>query len=141
MLTNQRCHAACRTRTTTTPSFLRIPAAVQASPQRPGGAALELKVDTTGRLHQHHLRGATILGASLHGGLKTLAIVLDAVNDTHQEPRDHTHHVWVVVDAAVDFQIVRRLARRPLHKATDSSLGTQALHLWTALQRLPKHVV
>ena len=44
-------------------------------------------------------------------------------------------------DAAVDFKIVRKLARQPLHKATDSSLGTQALHLWTALRRLPKHVV
>ena len=66
---------------------------------------------------------------------------MDAVDDTHQAPRDQTHHVWVVVDAAVDFQIVRRLARQPLHKATDSSLGTQALHLWTALRRLPKHVV
>ena len=32
-----------------------------------GGAALELKVDTTGRLHQHHLTGATILGASSEG--------------------------------------------------------------------------
>ena len=106
-----------------------------------GGAALELKVDTTGRLHQHHLTGTTILGASSHGELKTLAIVVDAVNDTHEEPRDHTHHVWVVVDTAVDFQIVRRLARQPLHKATDSSLGTQALHLSTALWRLPKHVV
>ena len=63
-------------------------------------------------------------------------IVVDDVNDTHQEPRDHTHQVWVVVDAAVDFQIVRKLARQPLHKATDSSLGTQALHLWTALPRL-----
>ena len=41
----------------------------------------------------------------------------------------------------MDFQIVRRLARQPLHKVTDSSLGTQALHLWTALRRLPKHVV
>ena len=70
-----------------------------------------------------------------------MAIVVGAVNDTHQEPRDHTHHVWLVVDAAVDFQIVRRLARHPLHKAADSSLGTQALHLWTALRRLPKHVV
>ena len=46
-----------------------------------------------------------------------------------------------MVDAAVDFQIVRRLARQPLHKATDSSLGTQALHLWTALRCLPKRVV
>ena len=89
-----------------------------------GGAALELKVDTTGRLHQHHLTGATIFGASSHGELKTLAIVVDAVNDTHQEPRDHGHHVCIVVDAAVDFQIIRKLARQPLHKATDSSLGT-----------------
>ena len=106
-----------------------------------GGAALELRTDTTGPLRQHHLTGATTFGASSHGELKTLAIILDAVNDTHQEPRDHTHHVWVVVDAAVDFQIVRKMARQPLHKATDSSLGTQAPHLWTALRRLPKHVV
>ena len=106
-----------------------------------GGAELELKVDTTGRLHQHHLTGATIFEASSHRELKTLAMVVDAVNNTNQEPRDHAHHVWVVVDAAVDFQIVRRLAQQPLHKATDSSLGTQALHLWTALRRLPKHVV
>ena len=41
----------------------------------------------------------------------------------------------------MDFQIVRKLARQPLHKATDSSLGTQALHLWAAWQCLPKHVV
>ena len=106
-----------------------------------GGGASELKVDRTGRPHQHHLTGATIFGASSHGELKTLAIVVDAVNDTHQEPRDHAHHVWVVADAAVDFQIVRRLARQPLHKATDFTPGSQALHLWTALQRLPIHVV
>ena len=98
-------------------------------------------MDTTGQLHQRHLAGANIFGASSHGELKTLAIVVDAVNDTHQAPRDQGHNVWVVVDAAVDFQIVRRLARQPLHMATDSSLGTQALHLWTALRRLPKHVV
>ena len=66
---------------------------------------------------------------------------MDAVNDTQQEPRDLRHHVWVVVDAAVDFQIVRKLARQPLHKATDCRLGTQALHIWLALWRLPKHVV
>ena len=106
-----------------------------------GGAAFELEADTTGGLSRHHLTGATIFGASSHGELKTLAIVVDAVNDTQQERRDHTHHVWVVVDAAVDFQIVRKLAGQPLHRATDSSLGTQAVHLWTALRRLPKHVV
>ena len=87
-----------------------MPPALQASLQRPGGAALALKADTTGRLHEQHLTGATIFGASSHGGLKTLAIVVDAVNDIHEEPRDHTHQMWVLVDAAVDIQIVR-LAR------------------------------
>ena len=58
-----------------------------------GGAALELEVDTTNRPHQRHLTGATIFGASFHGELKTLAIVVDAVNDTHQAPCDQTHHV------------------------------------------------
>ena len=109
--------------------------------QAAGGGALELRTDATGRLHQHDLTGATIFGASSHGELKTLAVIVDALNDTHQQPRDHAHNVWVVGDAAVDFQIVRKLARHPLHKATDSSLGTQALHLWAALRRLPKHIV
>ena len=62
---------------------------------------------------------------------------MDAVNDTHQQPRDHAHHVWVVVDVAVDFQIVRKPAGQPLHKATNSRLGTRALHPWVALRRLP----
>ena len=109
--------------------------------QAGGGGALELRTDATGRLHQHHLTGATIFGASSHRELKTLAIIVDTVNDTHQQTRDHAHHVWVVVDAAVDFQIIHELARQPLHKAIDSSLGTQTLHLWAALRRLPKHVV
>ena len=141
MPTSQRRHAACRARTTTTPSFLRMPLAPQASPEQLGWAALELRTDATGRLHQHHLTGATIFGASSHRELKTLAVIVDAVNDTHQQPRDHAHHVLAVVDAAVDFQIVRKLAPQPLHKATDSSVGTQALHLWAALRRLPEHVV
>ena len=58
-----------------------------------GGAALEFRTEATGRLRQHHLAGATIFGASSHGERKTLAIVVDAVNDTHQDPRDHTHQM------------------------------------------------
>ena len=103
-----------------------------------GGAALELRTDRTGRLHQHHLTGATFFGASSRGELKTLAIIMDAVNDTHQQPQDHAHRVWVVVDAAVDFQIIRKLAQDPLHEATDSSLCTETLHLLVALRSLPK---
>ena len=106
-----------------------------------GGAALELQTDVTVALRENHLTGATILGASCHGELKTPAIIVDAVNDAHQQPQDHAHHVWVVVDAAVDFQIVRKLARQPLHKATDSSVGTGALHLRVALRRPAKHAV
>ena len=105
------------------------------------GAAFELLTETAGRLRQHHLTGATIFGASSHRESKMLAILVDAINNTHQQQRDHTHHVRVVVDVAVDFQIVRKLARQPLHKANDSSLGTQALHLWVALRHLLKHVV
>ena len=109
--------------------------------QAAGGAAVVLRTDAADRLHQHNLTGATIFGASSQGQLKTLVIIVDTVNDTHQQLRDHAHHVWVVVDAAVDFQIIRKLARQPLQRATDSSLGTQALHLWDALRRLPKHVI
>ena len=106
-----------------------------------GGAALELRPDETGQLRQHHLFGTTIFEASLHGELKTIAIILDADTDVSEAPRDQPHHVWVIIDAAVDFQILRRLAKQPLHKATDSSLGKQALHLWVALRNLPGHIV
>ena len=99
-----------------------------------GGAALA-------QLRQHHLERTTIFRASSHGDLKTLAIIVDAGTDICKLPQTQPHDVWVVRDAAVDFQILQRLAKQPLHKATDSSLGTQALHLWVALQNLPGHFV
>ena len=105
------------------------------------GAALALRPEETGQLRQHHLTGTTIFGASSHGELKTLAMIVDAVTAISKLPQSQPHHVWVVVDAAVDFQIVRRRAKQPLHKAADSSLGTQALHMWVALRNLPKHFV
>ena len=49
-----------------------------------GGAALEFWTDAAGRLHQHQLTRATIFGASSHGEPKTLAIIVNTVNDTHQ---------------------------------------------------------
>ena len=106
-----------------------------------GGATLELRPDATGQLRQHHLTGTTIFRASSHGELKTLAIIVDAVTAVSKARQDQPHHVWVVIDAAVDLQIVRRLARQPLHKATGSSLGTQALHLWVAPGNQPGHIV
>ena len=103
--------------------------------------ALTLRPDQTGQLRQHHLTGTTIFGTSSRRELKTLAIIVDADTTISKTPRDQMHHAWFEIEAAVDFQIVRRLARRPLHKATDTSLGTQALHLWVALQTVPWHVV
>ena len=76
-----------------------------------GGAALELRLDKTGQLGQHHLMGITIFGASSHEELKTLAIIVNAITAVSKAPRDQLYHVWVVSDAAVDFQIVGRLAR------------------------------
>ena len=106
-----------------------------------GGAALELQPDETGQLRQHHLTGTTIFPASPHGELKTLSMIVDAVTAVSKTPRDQPHQVCVAKDAAVDFQTVRRLARQPLQKSTDSSMGTQALHLWPALQNLPGQIV
>ena len=106
-----------------------------------GGAPLALWPDETGRRRQHHLTGTTIFGASWHGEVKILAIIVDAVTGISKLPQTQPHHVWVVMDAAVDFQIVRHLAKQLPHKATDSSLGTQALQLWVALRNLPGHFV
>ena len=105
------------------------------------GAALELRPDATGQLRHHHLTGATIFGASSSSELKTMAIILDTVGTSWRTPQDERDHVSVLVDAAVDFQIIRRLATQTLHKATESSLGTQTLHLWVALRTLTRHVI
>ena len=98
-------------------------------PQAARGAALALQPDETGQLRRHHLTGTTFFGTSSQGEVKTLAIIVDAVTAISNLPQSQPHHVWVVIDAAVDFQILRRLTKRLLHTATDSSLGTQALHL------------
>ena len=105
------------------------------------GAALALRPDKTGQPRQHHLTGTTIFGTSSHGELKTLAIIVDALSAISKLPQSQPHHIWVVTDAAMDFQIVRPLAKQPLNKATDASLGTQALHLWVALRNLRGHFV
>ena len=90
---------------------------------------------------QHHLTGTIIFGASSHSELKTLATIVDTAITVPKAPQNQLHHVRVVNDAARDLQIVRRVARRPLHRAMNSSLGTQALHLWVALRNLPWHIV
>ena len=52
----------------------------------------------------------------------------------------HIVRVWFVVDATVDTHLLLCIAREPLHKATATSLGTQALLLWKTLRSLPPYV-
>ena len=48
-----------------------------------GEAALKLRTDAAGQLHQHNLTGATIFEASSHRELKTPGIIVDTANETH----------------------------------------------------------
>ena len=78
------------------------------------------------RLHMEHDTGATIFGASCHGELRTLA---EAVTATAPHVTIRTRNIWVVVDAAVDIHLTKRLADPPLYRALVSGLTTQALGL------------
>ena len=73
------------------------------------GAALKLRAEARVRQEQHQLTGITVFGASSHGELKTLAIIVDAINNPGGQACDRRLHVWVVDAAALDFQIIRRL--------------------------------
>ena len=75
-------------------------------------------------LHMEHDTGATILGASSHGELRTVA---DTVNTTPPPTTIRSCNIWVVVDATLDIHLTKRLAEIPLHRALESSLTTQAL--------------
>ena len=104
-----------------------------------GGATLQL-THTGGHYHMDHHTGHTTYGASSHGELGAMA---DAIAEIAAHLPAHLPHivrVWFVVDATVDTHLLLRKARQPLHKATATSLGTQALLLWKALRRLPPYV-
>ena len=104
-----------------------------------GGAALQL-THTGGHYHMDHHTGHTTYGASSHGELGAMA---DAIAEIAAHLPAHLPHivrVWFVVDATVDTHLLLRIARQALHKATATSLGTQALLLWKALRSLPPYV-
>ena len=82
----------------------------------------------------HHLLGLLPRGARGHG--RTITEI--AAHLPAHSP--HILRVWFVVDATVDTHLLLRIARQPLHKATATSLGTQALLLWKALRSLPPYV-
>ena len=103
------------------------------------GATLQL-THTGGHYHMDHHTGHTTYGASSHGELGAMA---DAIAEIAAHLPAHLPRivqVWFVVDATVDTHLLLRIARPPLHKATATSLGTQALLLWKALCSLPPYV-
>ena len=104
-----------------------------------GGATLQL-THTGKHYHMTHHTGRTTYGASPDGELGAMA---DAIAEIAAHLPAHLPHivrVWFVVDTTVDTHLLLRIARQPLHKATATSLGTQALLLWKALRSLPPYL-
>ena len=104
-----------------------------------GGATLQL-THTGVHYHMDHHTGHTTYGASSQGELGVMA---DAIAKTAAHLPAHLPHivrVWFVVDATVNTHLLLRITRQPLHKATATSLGSQARLLWKALHSLPPYV-
>ena len=87
-----------------------------------------------------HNRGDTTYGASSHGELGAMTEAIAEIATHLPAHLLHIFRVWFVVHATVDSQLLLRIARQPLHKATATSLGTQALVLWKDLRSLPPYV-
>ena len=104
-----------------------------------GGATLQL-THGGGNYHMDHHTGHTTYGASSHGELGAMADAIAAIAANLPAHLPHIVRVSFVVDATVDTHLLLRIARQPLHKATATSLGTQALLLWKALRSLPPYV-
>ena len=99
-----------------------------------GGATLQL-THTGGYYHMDHHTGHTT-----YGGLGAMADAIAKIAASLPAHLPHIVWVWFVVDGTVDTHLLLRIARQPLHKATATSLGTQALLLWNTLCSLPPYV-
>ena len=104
-----------------------------------GGATLQL-TNTEGHYHMDHHTGHTTYGASSHGEPAAMADSIVEIAAHLPAHLPHIVRVWFVVDATVDTHLLLHIARQPLHKATATSLRTQALLLPKALHSLPPYV-
>ena len=104
-----------------------------------GRATLQL-THTGGHYHMDHHKGHTTYGASSHGELGAMADAIAEIAADLPAHLPHSVQVWFVVDATADTHLLLRIARQPVHKATATSLGTQALLLWKALRSLPPYI-
>ena len=93
-----------------------------------GGATPQL-THTGGHYHMDHHTGYTTYRASSHGQLGARADAITKISAHLPARLTRVVWVWPVVDAAVDTHLLLHIARQPLHKATATSLGTQALLL------------
>ena len=93
-----------------------------------GGATLQL-THTRGHYHMDHHTGHTTYRASSRGELGAMADAIAEIAAHLPAHLPHIARVWFVVDATVDTNLPLRIARQPLHKATATRLGTQALLL------------
>ena len=96
-----------------------------------GEATLQL-THTEVHYHRDHHTGHTTYGAYWHGELGAMAEGITRVAATLPAHPQHIVGVWFVMDATV-----LRKVRQPVHRATATSLETQALMLWTAVHSLP----
>ena len=96
-----------------------------------GRATLQLTY-TEGHYHMDH---HTTHGASSHGEPVALARAITRLAATLPAYLTCVVRVWFVVDATVDTHLPE-----PLHKATATSISTQALMLWKVLRSLPPYV-
>ena len=88
---------------------------------------------------KHH-RGHTTYEASSHGELGAIADTIAKVAANLPALLPHVVPVWLVVDATLETHLLLRIAGQPLHKATATSLGNQAMLLWRALRSLPPYI-
>ena len=74
-----------------------------------------------------HHTGHITYGASSQGELGAMDDAIAEIAAHLPAHLPHIFRVWFVVDATVDTHLLLRIAKQPLHKATATSLGTQAL--------------
>ena len=103
------------------------------------GATLQL-THTGGHYHMDHHSGQATYGASSNEERVAMADAIARIAAHLPANLPHIVRVWFVVDATVDTHLLLRIARQPLHKATASSLGTQALLLWKSICSFPPYV-
>ena len=119
--------------------FTDAPGKSALTPITGGGGTLQL-THTGGHYHMDHHTGHTTYGASSCGELGAMADAIAKIAGHLPARLPHAVLVWFIVDATVDTHLLTRIARQPLHKATATSLGNQALLLSTVLRSLPPYV-